>query len=452
MNSKKIIIQSYDGIFKEKINSIKPRNVKELIKIINKAKKKKIKLCFRGSGKAYGDQNFIGSDDLNLNINSLNKILNFDESKLEVEVETGISISKLLTFLNRRGYTIKCLPGIKDITIGGAIANNVHGKDSYRSGFFSDHVKEIKYYNIYKKKFIKLKCSDNDFKLFFGSIGQFGFIYSIKIKLYTYYNAVKVKKIFFKNLIDLSKKLPLLKKYQFSYIYVNNFERENKLGCGYIELGENINKEIKKYIFLNKLKISLTKFILKTLKLIDRGRLTMRIINKFFLYFQMLKPKNYNLGFDEYNYPHQKIPNFYRHMYPKGFYEIQFFVKEKKLIPALKNILICLQKNCIESYFTGIKLHNKNTSVINYSKVPSYSVGFDIDSRKLNKNNLKKICSILKRYNCLLYFAKDSIFTFENFSKDKKKKFINFLKIKKRFDFKNIYSSNLMKRIKNEKN
>ena len=166
----------------------------------------------------------------------------------------------------------------------------------------------------------------------------------------------------------------------------------------------------------------------------------------------MLKPKNYNLGFDEYNYPHQKIPNFYRHMYPKGFYEIQFFVKEKKLIPALKNILICLQKNCIESYFTGIKLHNKNTSVINYSKVPSYSVGFDIDSRKLNKNNLKKICSILKRYNCLLYFAKDSIFTFENFSQDQKKKFINFLKIKKRFDFKNIYSSNLMKRIKNEKN
>ena len=42
MNSKKIIIQSYDGIFKEKINSIKPRNVKELIKIINKAKKKKL--------------------------------------------------------------------------------------------------------------------------------------------------------------------------------------------------------------------------------------------------------------------------------------------------------------------------------------------------------------------------------------------------------------------------
>ena len=183
-----------------------------------------------------------------------------------------------------------------------------------------------------------------------------------------------------------------------------------------------------------------------------RIREIMLFANKIFLYFQTLRPKTSIVTFEQYNFPHKKIPSFYYYLYPKGFYEIQFFIGENQLINILKKILIYLQENSIESYFTGVKLHNKNKSIINYFDENSYSVGFDIDKTKLKEKIFKKISSILKEFDCLVYFAKDSIFTMDDFGKNQKKQINNLLKIKKKYDPGNLYYSNLMKRIKYEKN
>lgn len=452
MKIKNIKIESYDRIFQKEINFIEPKSIDEMINAIETFKKKKLKICFRGNGKSYGDQNFIEGKDINISIKKLNRIIKFDETNLEIEVETGITISELLLFLNNKGYTIKCIPGIKDITIGGSIANNVHGKDSYNDGFFSDHVNQLIYYDINKKKFKKLTPTDNEFRYFCGAGGLLGFIYSLKLKVYPYYNAVKVNKIFFSNLNELSKKLYLLKDYSYSYIYINNFEKKKKLGCGYIELGENFNKNINKIFLIEEIKILVVKKILQIIGLTKRIRGIMLLANKFFLYFQTLSAKTSIVRFEQYNFPHQKIPSFYYYLYPRGFYEIQFFIREKKLINILKKILIYLQENSIESYFTGVKLHNKNKSIINYFNENSYSVGFDIDKTKLKKKFFEKISSILKEFDCLVYFAKDSIFTMNDFGKNQKKQINNLLKIKKKYDSGNLYYSNLFKRIKYEKN
>ena len=452
MKIKNIKIESYDRIFQKEINFIEPKSIDEMINAIETFKKKKLKICFRGNGKSYGDQNFIEGKDINISIKKLNRIIKFDEANLEIEVETGITISGLLLFLNNKGYTIKCIPGIKDITIGGSIANNVHGKDSYKDGFFSDHVNQLIYYDINKKKFKKLTPTDNEFNYFCGAGGMLGFIYSLKLKVYPYYNAVKVNKIFFSNLNELSKKLYLLKDYSYSYIYINNFEKKEKLGCGYIELGENFNKNIGNIVLFEKIKILVVKKILQIMGLTRRIREIMLFANKIFLYFQTLRPKTSIVRFEQYNFPHKKIPSFYYYLYPKGFYEIQFFIGENQLINILKKILIYLQENSIESYFTGVKLHNKNKSIINYFDENSYSVGFDIDKTKLKEKIFKKISSILKEFDCLVYFAKDSIFTMDDFGKNQKKQINNLLKIKKKYDPGNLYYSNLMKRIKYEKN
>jgi hypothetical protein len=454
MKIKNIKIESYDRIFQKEIKFIEPRNIDEMINAIETFKKKKLRICFRGNAKSYGDQNFIEGKDINISIKKLNRIIKFDEANLEIEVETGVTISRLLLFLNNKGYTIKCIPGIKDITIGGSIANNVHGKDSYKDGFFSDHVKQLIYYDINKKKFKKLTPNDNEFNYFRGAGGMLGFIYSLKLKVYPYYHAVKVNKVFFSNLNELAKKLYLLKDYSYSYIYINNFEKKDKLGCGYIELGENIKKNIRHMVLIEKLKILITKKILQIVWLIGRTRIReiMFVANKIFLYFQTLRPKTSIVRFEEYNFPHQKIPSFYCYLYPKGFYEIQFFIRENQLINILKKILIYLQENSIESYFTGVKLHNKNKSIINYFNQNSYSVGFDIDKTKFKKKNFQIISSILKEFDCLVYFAKDSIFTMNDFGKNQKKQINNLLKIKQKYDPENLYYSNLMKRINYEKN
>ena len=73
---KNIKINSYDGIFSECVNITKPKNLSELIDIIEFAKKKNIKICFRGFGKSYGDQSFIGQNNINVDTTRINQILN----------------------------------------------------------------------------------------------------------------------------------------------------------------------------------------------------------------------------------------------------------------------------------------------------------------------------------------------------------------------------------------
>ena len=100
MKIKNIKIESYDRIFQKEINFIEPKSIDEMINAIGTFKKKKLKICFRGNGKSYGDQNFIEGKDINISIKKLNRIIKFDEANLEIEVETGITISGLLLFLN----------------------------------------------------------------------------------------------------------------------------------------------------------------------------------------------------------------------------------------------------------------------------------------------------------------------------------------------------------------
>ena len=93
-------------------------------------------------------------------------------------------------------------------------------------------------------------------------------------------------------------------------------------------------------------------------------------------------------------------------------------------------------------------MHNKNQSLINFECMPTYSVGIDIDKRKVNEKIIKKISSILKDFDCTIYFAKDSLFSFEDLSKSQIKNLNYFMEIKKKYDPDFLYSSDLINRIR----
>lgn len=94
----------------------------------------------RGLGRSYGDsalsENIVISE-------RLNHFISFDEDTGLLSCEAGVSLDEILTTFVPKGWFLSVTPGTKFVTVGGAIASDVHGKNHHLEGSFSDHVTSI---------------------------------------------------------------------------------------------------------------------------------------------------------------------------------------------------------------------------------------------------------------------------------------------------------------------
>ena len=92
-----------------------------------------------GNGRSYGDSCLACSDHV-LATRSLDRVITANWDNGVVVVEPGITLGELLTVSIPRGWFLRVTPGTQFATIGGAIANDVHGKNHHRQGTFGCHV------------------------------------------------------------------------------------------------------------------------------------------------------------------------------------------------------------------------------------------------------------------------------------------------------------------------
>jgi FAD/FMN-containing dehydrogenase len=95
-----------------------------------------------GLGRSYGDSCLNAGREL-IDCHRLNRILGFDESTGLLRCESGVSISDILDVFLPKGWFPLVTPGTRFVTVGGAIANDVHGKNHHRAGTFGAHVRQI---------------------------------------------------------------------------------------------------------------------------------------------------------------------------------------------------------------------------------------------------------------------------------------------------------------------
>lgn len=91
----------------------------------------------RGLGRSYGDSS-IGPRVLSTT--ALDRFVDFDTATGLVTCEAGVSLSTVVEVAVPRGWFLPVTPGTRWVTIGGAIASDVHGKNHHVAGSFSDHV------------------------------------------------------------------------------------------------------------------------------------------------------------------------------------------------------------------------------------------------------------------------------------------------------------------------
>lgn len=136
----------------------------------------------RGGGLSYSPASF-GENILVRELSSFNRILEFDMEQKTIIVEAGITLRKLLEHSFKERLFFPVLPGHPEITVGGCIAANVHGKNPLKDGTFKEHVIWIELFH--PKGGTKIVEPNSEiFNATCGGLGLTGIITKAKLQLY----------------------------------------------------------------------------------------------------------------------------------------------------------------------------------------------------------------------------------------------------------------------------
>jgi FAD/FMN-containing dehydrogenase len=95
-----------------------------------------------GNGRSYSDV-CLNDGAFLLDTRRLDKYVSFDRATGRLACEAGVLLSDMLDLIVPHGWFLPVTPGTREITLGGAIANDVHGKNHHSAGSFSQHVRVL---------------------------------------------------------------------------------------------------------------------------------------------------------------------------------------------------------------------------------------------------------------------------------------------------------------------
>ena len=132
-----------------------------------------------GNGRSYGDSALAKNI---IYCKPYNYFLGFDEENGVLYCQSGVMLSEIIEAFVPRGWFLKVTPGTKLITIGGAIASDIHGKNHHIEGCFSECVEEFSLM-LPSGEITTCKKGDELFLATCGGMGLTGVILDAKISL-----------------------------------------------------------------------------------------------------------------------------------------------------------------------------------------------------------------------------------------------------------------------------
>ena len=370
-----------------------PKNLSEVKKFIKK------KTIARGLGRSYGDSAI--QPNSTIITTKLNKIISFNQKNGILEAEAGTSIEDILNLIIEKGWFLPVTPGSKQITLGGMVASNVHGKNHHKDGSFKNHIINFKIVNDKKKL---LTCSKKINKKLFnytiGGMGLSGIIYSCKFKLKKIKsNTIIQEKIKNINLQQTINSIKKSKNWDYNVAWIDTSADINQLGRSILTRGKFSNKDDFKKRTNKKI------FIPRIFPSWLMNGLLIKVLNNIYFFLSNLKKKK--ISIDNFFYPLDKISNWNIAYGKKGFISYQCLIPYKNSYNIINKILTEIKVNKIYSFVSVLKSMGKKDGHLSFGG-PGYTLVFDFPLYKNINNSLNKIDKIVLNCGGRVYLTKDS--------------------------------------------
>ncbi len=193
-------------------------------------------LIARGNGRCYGDSSLQSTIISTL---KFNKFLHFNKTTGIIQVESGVLLSDILDVIVPAGFFLPVTPGTKWITMGGALASNIHGKNHHKEGAISNFVIS---FELIKEDGKTITCSKTentvDFINTLGGMGLTGIITTITLQLKPIETSfIKQKSIKAKNLDEVLDFFEQYNHYTYSVAWIDCLIKGKNMGRSILMLG-----------------------------------------------------------------------------------------------------------------------------------------------------------------------------------------------------------------------
>ena len=392
-----------------------------------------------GNGRSYGDSCI--SDNI-VGFKKWNHFLSFNKSSGLLKIQSGVLLSEIIEVILPHGWFLSVNPGTKFITVGGAIASDIHGKNHHVAGCFSE---SVKWFNLLLPSNKIVKCSrEKNQELFFstcGGMGLTGYVLEVEIRLKKI-NSINInqKTTKTKNLKETFEVFESIKNEPYSVAWIDCLSKGDKIGRSLVMSGYFDNDGKLKYSPKNRLNIP---FNFPSFSL---NKLTVKLFNWLYYNKESKKVSFQKVNFDSFFFPLDSIKNWNRIYGKNGFTQYQFILPKQESFEGLKSILNEIRNSGKGSFLAVLKLYGKENK--NYLSFPleGYSLALDFKIDKGLFELLDKLDKIVLKHKGRIYLSKDVRVSKKVFEKGYPK--INkFREIRKKYKLNEVFSSLQSKRV-----
>lgn len=364
-----------------------------------------------GCGRSYGD--------VALNTGGKTIITSDFSSHTELDTQTGVLICDpgitfhdLLQRYLPEGFFVPVTPGTAYVTIGGAVANDVHGKNHDMAGSFGNHVLWM---DLLLPSGEITRISDTAtpelFAATMGGLGLTGVILKIAFKMQQVPgNSVVVKE---EKITDLAHFFESFKRVRstatYSVGWIDALAKGRHLGRGIFETAQLSNHHLEDKVS-KKLRIpfEFPGFALNSVSI--------RMFNEFYYRRVPMAGRERLLLLEKFLYPLDTILEWNRIYGRRGFYQFQCVIPDSNAYDGIRELLELISDSGTGSFLAVLKtLGNEGSGYLSFP-MSGYTLALDFPNKKDTTNLLNKLESITLKHNGRIYLAKDACLSAEGFA------------------------------------
>lgn len=397
-----------------------------------------------GNGRCYGDASLYSDV---VNTLRFDKVLAFDEHLGIITCQSGVLLSDLLQIIVPRGWFLPVTPGTKFITVGGAVASDVHGKNHHVDGAFSNQIVSM---SVLTGTGETLICSKELYPDLFwatcGGMGLTGIILNVTFHLKRIQSAfIRQKQIKAANLDEVMHLFDQNTESTYSVAWIDCLKSGKGFGRSILMLGEHAdtdetpvdNKLQAKEKALLTVPFHFPSFVL--------NGYSVKVFNALFYAKNYKREINNVVHYDGFFYPLDSILEWNKIYGKNGFVQYQFVLPFDVSKEGLKNILTRISKMGMGSFLAVLKLFGEQDDLISFP-MKGYTLALDFPIKKGLFEFLDELDNVVADYGGRIYLSKDARMKKEIFwrtyphAKD-------FQAILKKYDPENRFVSHLSQRL-----